>query len=525
VSSLHQRRILSMASGTVLSRGTGLLRVLVLAWVLGFTPLADAFNLANTVPNMLFDIVLGGVLSATFIPVFVERLTLEGERKAWKSISSVVTASLLVLLGATLVSWVCAPWIIDGFTMLQHTATARGALELSQQRVVATQFLRWFAPQIFFYGIIGIATALLNIRNKFAVGSWAPVANNIVCIVVLIWFHLVAPSPSVTALSNSSTLMWLGLGTTAGVAVQFLIMVPSLARHDLGRLQFRFDLADPAVKAVGRLGSWTLGVVLTNQASLYVLLAIAFASGGSGPVSAYTYGWSFMQMPYAVVVVSVLGVLTPQLAMFATNDDTVGLGRSLATGLRQSLVIIIPCSIGLIGLSQPIVGVLLNHDRVTSSLLVGNVLAILAAGLPGFTLFQLCVRGLQAMQHARDVFVLYVIENGLTIVLCLALGRHSMAGLTASVSLAYSLSAAVAVAALVRHGVRVLPGLLNEAVARATILSLGAGLVTAIVYAGFTFTSGIGLLVRATAAGLVGVGSFLGGTVVAQRRGNRSRNV
>jgi len=176
-------------------------------------------------------------------------------------------------------------------------------------------------------------------------------------------------------------------------------------------------------------------------------------------------------------------------------------------------------------LSQPIVGVLLNHDRVTSSLLVGNVLAILAAGLPGFTLFQLCVRGLQAMQHARDVFVLYVIENGLTIVLCLALGRHSMAGLTASVSLAYSLSAAVAVAALVRHGVRVLPGLLNEAVARATILSLGAGLVTAIVYAGFTFTSGIGLLVRATAAGLAGVGSFLGGTVVAQRRGNRSRNV
>ena len=514
-----------MAGGTAASRVTGLLRVLVLAWVFGFSPIADAFNLANTVPNMLFDIVLGGVLSATFIPVFVEHLTNAGERRAWRSISSVLSVSLVVLALATVVAWIAAPWIIDGFTFLQHASSPAHVATLTRQRDIATQFLRWFAPQIFFYGVIGMTTALLNIRQKFAIGSWAPVANNIVCIVVLIWFHLVDPTPTMASFSASTSLLWLGLGTTAGVAVQFLLMVPALDSHDLARLRFRFDLADPAVRAVGRLGSWTLGVVLTNQASLFVVLALAFSVGGHGPVSAYTYGWSFMQMPYAVVVVSVLGVLTPQLAMFATNDDTVGLGRSLATGLRQSLVIIIPCSIGLIVLSQPIVGVLLNHDRVTSSLLVGNVLAILAAGLPGFTLFQLCVRGLQAMQHARDVFVLYVIENGLTIVLCLALGRHSMAGLTASVSLAYSLSAAVAVAALVRHGVRVLPGLLNEAVARATILSLGAGLVTAIVYAGFTFTSGIGLLVRATAAGLVGVGSFLGGTVVAQRRGNRSRNV
>ena len=485
-----------MASGTVLSRGTGLLRVLVLAWVLGFTPLADAFNLANTVPNMLFDIVLGGVLSATFIPVFVERLTLEGERKAWKSISSVVTASLLVLLGATLVSWVCAPWIIDGFTMLQHTATARGALELSQQRVVATQFLRWFAPQIFFYGIIGIATALLNIRNKFAVGSWAPVANNIVCIVVLIWFHLVAPSPSVTALSNSSTLMWLGLGTTAGVAVQFLIMVPSLARHDLGRLQFRFDLADPAVKAVGRLGSWTLGVVLTNQASLYVLLAIAFASGGSGPVSAYTYGWSFMQMPYAVVVVSVLGVLTPQLASLATANDAAGFTKRLGQGLRQSLVIIMPCAAVLIVLSQPVVGVLLNHGRLNSSLLAGSVVAVLAAGLPGFTVFQLCIRGLQAMQRARDVFFLYALENGLTIALCFALGRHSITGLTGAVSLAYTLSAAVALAALHVQHVPLSSTLLSRPIRRSAIASLAMAVVMAAGYATTTWSSGLLLLVR-----------------------------
>src|SRR5271170_8036156 len=116
--STHSSRVVSMASGTMVSRLTGLFRVLVLAWVLGFTPLADSFNLANTVPNMLFDLVLGGLASATFIPVFVERLALDGERRAWRSISSVVTAALGLLVLACAVAWFAAPGIIDAFTAL-----------------------------------------------------------------------------------------------------------------------------------------------------------------------------------------------------------------------------------------------------------------------------------------------------------------------------------------------------------------------------------------------------------------------
>ena len=198
-----------MATGTLVSRLTGLLRVLVLAWVLGFTPIADAFNLANTVPNMLFDLVLGGIASATFIPVFIERLTLDGERKAWRSISSVITGSLVILFFASLLTWIFAPWIINGFTALNHPHGASRIATLHEQRALATSLLRWFVPQIFFYGVIGISTALLNIRNKFATGSWVPIANNIVCIAVLIWFHLVDPTPSLSSLNGSGHLLWL----------------------------------------------------------------------------------------------------------------------------------------------------------------------------------------------------------------------------------------------------------------------------------------------------------------------------
>lgn len=493
--SSHGRRVLSLAGGTLASRLTGLVRVLVLAWVLGFTPLADSFNLANTVPNMLFDLVLGGVMSATFIPVFVERLARDGERRAWRSISSVLTLAVLVLVGASALSWWAAPWIIQGFTALSHAPAADQA-HLALQRQVATSLLRWFVPQVLFYGLIGVATALLNVRQRFGAPAWVPVANNLVCILVLVWFHLADPSPSLATVHGTGHLALLGLGTTVGVVVQFLLLTPSLARADLWRLRVRLDLADPAVRAVSRLGAWTLAMVVTNQASLYVVLALAFGIGGSGPVSAYTYGWSFMQMPYAVVVVSVLAALTPQLAALATAEDWGALGERLRFGLRQSLVIIVPCTLALLVLAQPTVAILLNHADGSHVLAAGTVLAVLAAGLPGFTVFQLAVRGLQAMQRAREVFYLYVVENGATIALAWLLGRHSLAGLTASVSIAYSATAVAALALLGAHRVSVGPALWSRHVRRSLAISLASALVMALVYAATGATHGLGLVVR-----------------------------
>jgi putative peptidoglycan lipid II flippase len=519
--STHSSRVVSMASGTMVSRLTGLFRVLVLAWVLGFTPIADSFNLANTVPNMLFDLVLGGVAGATFIPVFVERLTLDGERRAWKSISSVVTGALIVLAAASLIAWFCAPWIIDGFTAFRTTKSTASLAVLAQQRGVATDLLRWFVPQIFFYGVIGVATSLLNIRNRFGVAAWVPVANNVVCIGVLVWFHLVDPTPMLAALNGSRDLMWLGLGTTLGVVVQFLCLVPALFRSNLSRLSFRFNLKDPALRAVSRLGSWTLLVVLLNQLSLFIVLAFAFGIGGDGPVSAYTYGWSFMQMPYAVVVVSVLGVLTPQLAGLSTAADFEGLSERLRFGLRQSLVIIIPCTLVLLVLAQPIVAILLNHLNARHDIAAGTLLAVLAAGLPGFTIFQLCVRGLQSMQRAREVFYLYALQNVLTIVLCVAIGRHSIAGLTASVSIAYSAAAVVALAALARHRITISSVIWSRHVRRSFGASLVMALVMALAYAAPTWNRGAGLVARFSFALLAGLGAYALVVVILQHRVTR----
>jgi putative peptidoglycan lipid II flippase len=514
--------VLNVAAGTLVSRGTGLLRILALAYVLGFSPLADAFNLANTVPNMLFDLVLGGIASATFIPVFVERLARDGERRAWRSISTVVTAALAVLVVASVLAWVAAPAIIDAFTALGHLTGRPGGRAVAE-RGVATTLLRWFVPQIFFYGVIGIATALLNVRHRFGAPAWVPIANNVVCIGVLAWFHLVDPSPTLASAAGTSTLGWLALGTTAGVAVQAGLLVPSLLRADLWRLSLRFDRHDPALGAITRLGSWTLLVVLTNQLSLYVVLAFAFGVGGQGPISAYTYGWSFMQMPYAVVVVSVLNVLTPQLAALSTARDHGEFARRLGVGLRQSLVVILPLAATMVVLAQPIVAVLLHHADGRSHLAAGTVLAVLAAGLPGFTVFQVAIRGLQSMQHARDTFWLYVIQNAATIALAVALGRHSLAGLTGSVSLAYLGASVLALATLAHRRVSLWGSLGDAPVRRALAAALAAALAMALAYNVVAWDRGGALVVRLGLAVLAGAVVYGGLLALAHRRDGAAR--
>jgi len=507
VTSLSRLPLLSVASGTLISRASGLLRVLVLAYVLGFTPLADAFNLANTVPNMLFDLVLGGVASATFIPVFIERLALDGERRAWRSISSVLSFSLVVLLLASALARLLAPFIIGSFTVWTHASGAGGAQVLAQ-RDVAVSFLRWFIPQIFFYGVIGLMGTLLNIRQKFGAVAWAPITNNIVCCLVLFWFHLVDPSPTLASLHGDGHLAWLGVGTTLGVAIQATVLIPSLSRSSLHRLRFRWNLRDPALATIARLGSWTVLVILANQISLFVVLACAFTIGGQGPISAYTYGWSFMQMPYAVVVVSVLNVLTPRLAEHAARGERLEFRERLGAGVRESLAIIIPLSFLLVVLAQPVVALFLHHGDASHRLAAGTVLAILVAGLPGFTIFQVCVRGLQTLQRARDVFWLYLGQNILTVAGILLIGRHSLGGLVASIALAYSLAAGGALLVLHEQGVTLWEDVFSWAVGRTVASSLGAAFASALAYSLFTSVSGFGLLLRTGFSVLFGAGSF-----------------
>jgi len=522
-----RRAVGSMALGTALSRGTGVIRVLVLAYVLGISPLADAYNLANTIPNMLYDVVLGGVLGATFIPVFVERLANRTEREAWKSISAVVTLAVIILLVATAAFFVAAPWLIDAFTAFNHSGNTNPAT-VALQRQVSTDLLRWFTPQVLFYGLLAIGGALLNVRRRFGAPMWVPIANNVVCIGVLIIFAMVAPSPTLHSVSLSpGQIALLGAGTTAGVLIQLLLLGPSLLKAKLGRVRWRFDLRDEAVRAVARLGSWTFGIVVLNQIALYVVIALAFSSGGSGPVSAYTYAYAFMQMPYAIVAVSVMSGITPDLSHFHAVGEESAFLRRFGTGLRATLALIIPASLVLFMLAKPLIALLLGHGAsdAAQTTQTASALAKLSLGLPGFTVFQYTIRALQARREAATAFWLYVGENLANVAFAIVLVRPlGLGGVALSVSIAYSV-AAIAGLVLLRLRLGGLgPAGCYRPLLRITVASVVMSIVLLVISNLSSSTSVVALVARVLGALLLGGLAYLGVVALLARRGGRRRD-
>ena len=496
MTSARTARVVALASGTMASRVTGFLRTLVAAYVLGFTPFADAFNLANTLPNSLYDLVIGGVVSATFVTVFTHRLTVDGDRKAWRSISTVASFTLLLLIAATLLVWLFAPYVVDAMTSLHHLDPRRTAEQLAQQRSATVSFLRWFAPQILLYGVFALGSVLLQVRGRFGTAAYAPVANNVVAIGVLWWFHLAVPYATVGDTTGTSQFAWLAGITTCGLVAQCLILVPSLRRAGLGRLSLQWNLRDEGVQEILRLGGWTLVVVAANQIALYVVLAIAFGLGGEGPVTAYTYGWSFMQMPYAVVVLSLLGAIGPELAALFTSGDMATFNQRVNRALDAALTVVLPLSIVLVVLAQPITAVLLHHADGSRSLSVGVALAVLSAGLPGFTIYQVGVRALQAQRRGVEIAVLSVGQNTLTLLLALTIGRHSLGALMGSISISYAVAAVAIVIALWYRGVDLRQSLATRWMRSTLGVSLAGGLLAAVGYNVRGDTQGLGLVIR-----------------------------
>jgi putative peptidoglycan lipid II flippase len=440
-----------MAAGTAVSRFTGLLRIIALAYALGISPLSDAYNLANTTPNMIYDIVLGGILAATFIPVFVDRLATRDERDAWRAISAITTVAVVVLVVMTILFWVLAPEVISAYTAFDHVRAASAAT-LNEEKAVASTLLRWFVPQVALYGLISLMAALLNTRRRFAAPMWVPIANNVVVIAVLLGFRAaVGKSASLAhAHAHSGEIVLLGLGTTLGVLVQAVALVPALRGIGLGRLRWHWEPRHEAVRTVLRLGGWTFGFVVANQLALYVVMALAVGvkGTGAGPLSSYTYAYTFLQMPYAVVAVSIMSAVTPDLAERWSTGDVAAFRKRLTGGLRATLAVILPAAMGMLILAHPAVALLLGHGStsVTGTDTTGAALAMFSLGLPGFCAFLYVVRVLQAMQRTKVAFYLYLVENGINIVFAVALvGPLGVRGLALSVAIAYTVAAVVGV--------------------------------------------------------------------------------
>lgn len=391
----YRRNTAVMTIGTILSRATGLVRVGALAYALGVqTSLSATYTTANTAPNILYELVLGGILTSVFVPVFVSWRREHGRDEAWQVADRVFTAAAVLLTALAVLGAVLAPLIARAYLRTDD----------AEQLALAAFLLRWFMPQIVFYGIGAIAGGLLNAEGRFAAPMFAPVLNNLVVIgtvVAYAWIRGDAPA-SVEEITGAQRLL-LGAGTTLGVVAMTVALWPSLRAVGY-RWHARMGWRHPAVTRLIHLSGWVLLYVAANQVAFAVIVGSTNAlDDAGGAITAYQFAFLIFSLPHAIFAVSVITALLPSMADRWAGGDRAGLVELFSRGVRDTSVVMVPAAFGLAALSVPIARLLLARGLTSGddAELVGRVLLAFAVGLPFFSVFQLLTRTYYAMQDSR----------------------------------------------------------------------------------------------------------------------------
>ena len=438
------RSNLVVATGTAISRITGLARIIVFGMIIGQTALADAFDAANNAPNSIYELLIGGLLAASLVPLFTSLLNDTAQtHESQHGTDAIISISLILLAVITIVSIVASPAIFHLFSI--HPAPG---VDTEVFRSAGTALTRIFVVQIFFYGVSALCSALLNARRRFFAAAWSPAAANVIAILFLL--SITSNSqPNITDVLGGSTLMWqLGLSTTVGIAVMALIQVIAVHRSGI-TFQFRPQFSHPAVRKLIQLSFWTFGYVVANQVALVVIKNLA--SPGSGLVDAYSKAFILFQLPHGILAVSIATTFLPDLARLAATNDHAAFADRMSRGITLTALFTIPASFGLFVLSKPIISLVLQHGNFSSQATVNTARALsgLALGLTGFSVYLFVLRGFYAKQNTRTPFLINLIENLINIVLAIVLvDRLDVLGLGIAFSIAYVISAVVATVVL-----------------------------------------------------------------------------
>jgi putative peptidoglycan lipid II flippase len=451
-----------MAIGTLASRVTGFLRTVALAVAIGTAVIGDAYNVANTTPNILYDLLLGGVLTSVIVPVLA-RASREDADGGDAFASSLLTLVAVGLTIVTLIGLVVAPLLV------------RLYISRSDQVAVATTLLRYFLPQVVFYGLGATIGAILNLRNRFAAPMATPVLNNLIVIATCVVFIAVADiRPNDISTITSGEVALLGIGTTLGIVVMTLALLPSLRASGF-RYRPRIDLRHPGLRSAGRLAGWVLLFVVTNQVALTVVTRLASAAVA---YTTWQYAYQLFQLPHAIIAVSVITALLPRMSRHAAEDRLDLVRDDLSTGLRLAAVVIVPAAFGLLALATPICVTIFAHGAtsVGDASRIGGALAGFAVALVPFSSFQLQLRAFYALADSRTpTFVNFAVAgtNIVTgVVLSVLLPERSRA-----VALALAFAAAYLVGTVIcaRLLVKRLNGLDAPRIARTVVRCAVAG--------------------------------------------------
>ncbi|MDY7102459.1 MAG: murein biosynthesis integral membrane protein MurJ [Actinomycetota bacterium] len=438
------------AVGTLASRGSGFVRTVVIASALGTAALGNAYATANTIPNIVYELLLGGILTSVVVPLLVAAEHDGGGESYAQRLLSLVVYGLGALV---VVLVVAAPLVIDvygrGFT--------------PAQRDLAVLFSRFFLPQIFFYGVGAVLGAILNTRGSYAAPMWAPVLSNVVVVATGVLFVLVTPAASRAPheLPHGSAVL-LAAGTTLGIVAQTVVLVPGLRSVGF-RLRLRRDLRGVGLRRTWGRARWMLVYVAANQLGLVVLVALAnraeAAARDADVVEAgyatYAYAFQLFLLPHAVVAVTVITMLLPRMSRAATAGRLADLRLDLSRGSRMAIAALVPAAVALVVLHREIAVVVFARGATSleQAAVIGEVMAGFALGLVPFSLFQLQLRAFYALGDTRTPALVNIGVNVVNVFAAVGLyavlaPSHRITGMAVAYALSYAVGLALTSRAL-----------------------------------------------------------------------------
>ena len=434
--------------GTIISRITGVARDIALIASIGTGVFSDTYSVANSIPNIIYILVAGGAINAVFVPALVRHMR-DDKDNGRLFIDRLLTLVLTVLLVIVALALVAAPALMHLYATSQWShADMR----------VAIVFALWCIPQVLFYGLYTLYSQILNARDVFIVPMFAPITNNLVVIATAAWFYSLTHGAVATDAITNGQLALLGAGTTLGVIVQAVVLIPALARHGY-RFRPRFDWRGSGLSKVGDLASWTIGFVLVNQLTFLVIsklttYANVVAVGQNlTPVgfTAYQKAQLMMMLPHSVVTVSIITALLPRLSRLSHQGDQARFGADLNDAMRTVLSLITPCALALVVAGPNLGRLMYGYGASTSGQgqAVGQIAALFALGLPGFAAFYVLLRAYYAREDTRTPFFVNAMFNGFHLAIgvtafALVPEKWKVAALAAGYSVAYLAAASLA---------------------------------------------------------------------------------
>ncbi len=437
----------AMAVGTLASRVTGFVRSAVLIYAIGTHYLGDAYNISNTLPNVVYQFALGGILTSVVVPLLVNAAKRDRDRgEAYDQ--RIFTLGVLALGAITLVATVAAAPITSLY------ASGIGNAAAYHLTVI---FAYFFIPQIFFYGVSSLAGAILNARGSFAAPMWTPVINNVVVILVGLAFIATAGLNRNPANISAAEIQLLGIGTTLGIVLQTVALIPSLRRVRF-RWRPRYDFRRTEVSEIGRMSGWMFGYVLTTQVAFLVTTRVANLAGarvsqqaaGAG-FAAYSNAYMLFQLPYAIVGISVITAMLPRMSAHASEGRYRLVSADFSTATRLASVIVVPAALTLAVLGGPLAEGVFGYGSTSaaSARYLGQIFAVFSLGLLPYMLFQLLLRVFYAMHDSRTPALIGLVTMAINItanLIALAIlpPQHVVAGLGAGFGVANVVGTALA---------------------------------------------------------------------------------